>query len=232
MSKITSVEPQKKNARRFNIFLDGKFAFGADEDLVVERRLVVGKEILPEDLEKIIYEAEVGKLMERMYGLFNIRDRSEKEIRDYLRRVSFKRKIKGGEEIGELAIEQLINKLKQKDLLDDEKFAKAWVESRSKKYGINRIKQELFQKGIDKEIIEEVTRVKNLESSEETAEKQLIRKIKNWKNLKPMEFRRKASEFLLRRGFEYSLIKIVVEKIIKKEYNSLRSSEEPEENYG
>ena len=43
MSKITSVEPQKKNPKRFSIFLDGEFAFGADEDLVVDKRLVVAK---------------------------------------------------------------------------------------------------------------------------------------------------------------------------------------------
>ena len=57
MPKITSVEPQKKNLRRFNVYLDGEFAFGADEDLVVNKRLVVGKEISKEDLEKILFEA-------------------------------------------------------------------------------------------------------------------------------------------------------------------------------
>ena len=54
MSKITSVVPQKKNPQRFNIFLDGEFALGADEDLVVNRRLVVGKIIPSEDLEKFL----------------------------------------------------------------------------------------------------------------------------------------------------------------------------------
>ena len=55
MPKITSVEPQKKNLRRFNVYLDGEFAFGADEDLVVNRRLVIGKIITPEDMEKIFH---------------------------------------------------------------------------------------------------------------------------------------------------------------------------------
>src|SRR4051812_22784523 len=111
--KVTSVEPQKKNLKRFNIFLDGQFAFGADEDLVVERRLVPGKEIPVEDLDKLLSEAEVGKLMERMYGLFNIRQRSEKEVKDYLRNLSFKRKIKGDEEISEVVVQNLIEKLKR-----------------------------------------------------------------------------------------------------------------------
>lgn len=215
--KITSVEPQKKNPHRFNVFLDGQFALGADEDLVVDRRLVVGKEIPSENLEKIIFEAEVGKLMEKMYRFLNIRQRSEKEIRDYLKNLSFKRKLKGQEEISQFIIDAAVQVMNKKGLLNDEQFAKAWVESRSKKYGVNRIKQELFQKGIDREVIEEVTSDKSQESrEEEVAEKALEKRMKVWKNLKPMEFRKKASEYLMRRGFEYSLIKEIVEKILEK----------------
>ena len=85
MGKITSVEPQKKNPKRFNVFIDGEFAFGADEDLVVNYRLIPGKNIDSQVFKKLLSEAEVGKLMERMYNLFSIRQRSEKEVRDYLK---------------------------------------------------------------------------------------------------------------------------------------------------
>src|SRR5438067_1257740 len=131
--KITSIESQKKNPHRFSIFLDGQFAFGADEDLVVDRRLIVGKEISPDDLQKLLEEAEIGKLMERMYGLLGRRQRSEKEIRDYLKQLSFKRKVKDQGEITDLIAQALIEKLKKKELINDLEFAKAWVESRSKK---------------------------------------------------------------------------------------------------
>ncbi len=216
--RITQVEAQKKNPRRFNIYLDGQFAFGADEDLVVERRLLVGKEIEKNDLEKILFEAEVGKLMARMYSLFNIRQRSEKEVRDYLRNLSFKRKIKDQEEISEVVIKSLIEKLKQKQLINDQVFAKAWMEARrtSKKKGINAIKAELFQKGIARDVIEEILESEDGESEENLATQALERKMRAWKNLEPQEFKKKAIEFLLRRGFEYSVVKEVVEKILTK----------------
>lgn len=233
MPKVTSVEPQKKNTKRFNIFLDGIFAFGADEDLVVEHRLVPGKIIDQSILEKLLFEAEVGKLMERMYGLFNIRQRSEKEIRDYLKNLLFKRKIthpSGGgkekEEISEQAVELLINKLKQKRLLNDEVFAKAWVEARrrSKNKGKIALKAELYQKGINRDLIEEVLGETNKESEEILAIKAIEKKMSKlfssktriWKNLSPLEFRKKAYEFLLRRGFEYDVVREVVENILKK----------------
>ena len=55
MSRITSVESQTKNKNRFNIFLDGQFAFGADEDLVVDWRLIPGKLLNVSDVEKLLF---------------------------------------------------------------------------------------------------------------------------------------------------------------------------------
>ncbi len=225
MPKITSVEPQKKNLpagrqvpRRFNIFLDGIFAFGADEDLVVEHRLIVGKVIDSQDLERLLFEAEVGKLMERMYQLFNIRQRSEKEVKDYLKNLSFKRKVKGFDEISDIAIDLLIEKLKQKRLLNDEDFAKAWVESRSKKKGIRALKAELFKKGIDRETIERVTETEDLGVRQQVTAKQLLlKRLPRFKNLPFLEKKKKSYDFLLRRGFDYEIVSGIVEKMIKKE---------------
>jgi regulatory protein len=218
--KVTQVESQKKNKRRFNIFLDGQFAFGADEDTVVNYRLVIGKEISAEDLPKLLQETEVGLLMGRMYGLFNVRQRSEKEVRDYLRRLSFKRKLKDQEQISDLIAEEVIQKLKQKELINDEAFAAAWAQSRrsSKRKGINAIKAELYQKGIGRETIEEVISSQSSATSEDQlAREALEKKMKIWQNLPELEFKKKATEFLIRRGFEYSVVKDVVDKTQKNE---------------
>ena len=216
--KVTQVEPQKKNPNRFNIFLDGKFAFGADEDLVVNRRLIVGKEIDPGDLDKILIEAEVGKLMDRVYGLLSIRARSEKEIKDYLKTASYKRKLKGEEPISEMVANAVIDRAIQKGLINDLDFAKAWAESRSKTRGWQRVKQELFQKGIGREIVDELNDSNHFrEDEQKTAERLLEKKNRLWSNLPEMEFRRKATDYLMRRGFEYGVAKAVVESFLKKE---------------
>lgn len=167
--------------------------------------------------------ANHNKLMERMYRLFIIRQRSEKEIRDYFKVKNYESKIKGRESINELKVEDIINKLKEMGLINDGEFAKAWVESRRRKYGINRIKQELFQKGIDRETIEEVISHQSLVIREEQiAEKALEKKLRIWNQLKPQEFRKKATEYLMRKGFEYSVVKEVVDTSIKKIYNGSR----------
>ena len=120
--------------------------------------------------------------------------------------------------------------LKKKGMVNDLEFARAWVEARrsSKQKGIRVLKAELYQKGIDKEIIEEVvlpfggpqslaSRSGSVISEEELAQKALEKKMRIWKSLKPRSLRQKAIEFLLRKGFEYDVVKEVVEKIMKKE---------------
>lgn len=219
MPTITSLEPQKKHPHRFNVFINGQFAFGADEDLVVNEHLTVGKIIELRELDRLLFETEVGKLMERMYRLLSVRQRSEKEIRNYLRNLSFKRQTKDQEEISEAAIELLVERLKQKGLINDLEFAKAWVEARrkSKQKGSRALKAELFQKGINKEVVEEAVSLKSLALSEEELAKQALeKKTGPWKNLELEHSKKKAIEFLMRRGFEYEVARDVVENLVKK----------------
>lgn len=223
MKKITLVERQKKNNQRFNIYLDGEFAFGADEDTVVNFRLLKGKEISSEELEKILFETEIGKLMERMYGLFGRRQRTEREVRDYMRNLSFKRKLKDLEEISEVIIDQVVERLKTKQLLNDEQFAESWMRARqlSKKKGQIAIKSELMQKGISKEVIDQLMSENISEESEQKlAYEALEKKLRTFKLLDAKEFKQKALQFLMRKGFTYEVAKDVVEDFSKKVYTN------------
>lgn len=224
MKKISLVERQKKNSLRFNIYLDGEFAFGADEDTVVNFRLLKGKEISEEELEKILFETEIGKLMERMYGLFSRRQRTEREVRDYMRKLSFKRKLKDQEEISEVIVDKIVERLKTKQLLNDEQFAQDWMRARqiSKKKGQVAIKSELMQKGVSKEVIDQLMSENISEDSEQKlANEALEKKMHSFKGLEKQEFKQKALQFLMRRGFSYDNAKDVVEDFIKKVYTTL-----------
>lgn len=218
--KISQVERQKKNSKRFNIYLDGKFAFGADEDSLVEHRLIVGKELSQEDFERVLFATEVGKLMERMYGLFSVRMRSEKEVRDYLRQLNFKRKLKDKEALSETVMDALIERLKQKDLLNDERFANEWIHARrnSKQKGMQSIMAELYQKGIARDIIvqafEDVGEDEG--SEEELAMQSLEKKVRNPELLADPREKQRILGFLMRKGFSYDVSRSVIEVFLKK----------------
>lgn len=216
--KISSVEPQKKNPKRFNIYLDGKFAFGADADTIVDNRLVLGKEISSEDLDKVLAESEVGKLMEKMYGLFSVRARSEKEIRDYLRRLSYKRQAKDQDALSDWLIEAVLDKLTRKGLINDLEFATAWISARrrSKSKGNVAIRMELIQKGIDRKIIDQTLLASTTDDSQtDLANKALYKRLPRWQNLPAVEFKKKATDYLLRQGFEYDLVKEILNDLVR-----------------
>ncbi len=215
--KITLLEQQKKNPRRYNLYIDGKYAFGADEDTIVKFRLVPGKEIASDEIHSLLIETEVGKLMERMYGLFSVRDRSEGEIRTYLKQLSFKKQVKGDEEISGMVQEMLIDRLIEKDLLNDVRFAEAWVNARrrSKSKGKLAIKAELIKKGIDRSVIDQVLNEEHSSTDEKSlAEKALQKKLSSWSSLDGIKKKQKALEFLMRKGFDYDVAKQVVAKCL------------------
>ena len=51
--KITKIERQKHNLKRYSVFLDGKYKFGIHKELIAQLNLKKGKEIDNTELERI-----------------------------------------------------------------------------------------------------------------------------------------------------------------------------------
>ena len=160
------------------------------------------------------------KLLNKSFRFLSYRPRSEKEVRDYL-----KKKIsnfKTGEEL----IDSIIEKLKKQRFLDDREFAKWWIEQRSKikPKAIKFIIFELKQKGIDKDLIEEVLESKDLEiaSDFDKALNLAQKRIGRYKNEESKKTYENMARFLASKGFDYDIIKKVIDQILPKGYNSNR----------
>ncbi len=130
--------------------------------------------------------------------LLKFRLRSEEEIRKRLEKKKFDTQI----------IESTLSFLKDKGFIDDNYFAKAWVESRIKKpLGIRRLKQELRTKGIDKEIIESRINEIRKDYPEEEIVKQIAKeKLSKIKGIDPQKAKKRVYDYLLRRGFSPDII--------------------------
>ena len=140
---------------------------------------------------------------EKALKLLAVRPRSEKELRQKLLQKGFTGKI----------VFEVISDLKKVDLINDEKFAESWAFSRlaNKPMGRFLLKQELFRKGIKKELIEEVIK-KSFEDEKEIelAKKLLDKRKKLFQNLEDRKVQKKLSDFLLRRGFSYEIVNKVM----------------------
>lgn len=146
------------------------------------------------DKEKNLLE----KARKYAFLLLKFRLRSEEEIRQRLKNKKFALQI----------IEETLSFLKDKAFVDDNHFARAWIESRIKRpLGIRRLKQELQIKGIDKEIIEsQINEIKKNYPEEDVVTRIIKEKLEKTKGSDPQKAKRRIYAYLLRRGFSPGII--------------------------
>ena len=65
MRVITKITRQKNNAERYNIFLDGEYAFPVDEAVLIKFELTKDKMLTNEEIGEINYEDEIRKAFNR-----------------------------------------------------------------------------------------------------------------------------------------------------------------------
>lgn len=216
--KITDISPQKKRQDRFNVFIDGEFYFGISAELVFEKKLKIGGEILGEKIEELILTDQTERLFNKALRLLSFRPRSEKEIRDHLFWKGKLSEIKTELEKKhyEASVEKAIDKLKKIKQIDDEEFARWWTGQRKdfSPRPMTIVKKELITKGITKEIIENLL-VKNPDEEVSLAVKIGQKKLKSLLRLEKKEKREKLSQFLARRGFEWEIVKKTVDTLVQ-----------------
>lgn len=200
MKKITALEVQKKNPNRVNLHLDGEFAFGLAR--ITAAWLKVGDVLSDEKIAQLQNEDAQEKAMQQALLFLSYRARSEKEIRQNLKK----------HEYPEDAIEYTLTRLRDNRLANDNEFAQAWVENRSTFRPRSRraLTMELRQKGLDEETVKQaVSNVDEEALAYETARKRAPRFL----GLEWSEFRKKLSDHLARRGFPYSVVTSTVTRI-------------------
>jgi len=113
---------------------------------------------------------------------------------------------------------QVLDRLTRVGLVDDAAFARAWVESRQRRrpQGRRGLAAELAKRGVSREVVEAVlSEQKETEGDLETALRALEPKKTQLRNLSREAAQRRASQFLLRRGFDYGTAREAVERFLE-----------------
>jgi regulatory protein len=207
MPKITKIKPQRRKGR-FNIFLDDQFTIGVSQEVIVALDLKEGKEVDAKRLKNLEKLEEENKVYEAALRFLSYRFRSEKEVLDKLKTKKFNERI----------IKKIVQRLKQEKLLDDEEFARAWLRNRKilRPSGKQLIFWELKQKGLKEETIKKILKESyNKDEEMALAKKVALQKKRVYQNLPIKESRQKMLGFLKRRGFDWDVIKGVLDEIYK-----------------
>lgn len=199
--KITDISLQIRNPDRVNISVDGSYRFSLDVFQVGELGIKVGREYTEEELAALETESQFGKLYSRALEYCLRRPHSIKEVRDYLRRKTFDRRGKDGKVMkgydSSLA-DRVLEKLQRKRYVDDEQFARWWVENRNMTKGssLRKLSAELRAKGVDASIIAQA-----LEGTERSDDVELEKMIAKKRTKYPDD--QKLIQYLARHGFSY-----------------------------
>ena len=212
---ITDIKQAVKNQNRANIFINGKYRFSLDIFQLAQLNIKVGSKFSKAEIENLEQQSEFGKLYALALNYCLMRPHSKKEISDYLWRKTLNRKLKNRKTgefyekkgVSKISVEQVLSRLIEKKYIDDEKFAKFWVENRNQRKGssIKKLKSELFSKGVSSDIIKQVLSESN-RNDEDEIQKIIAKKAKRYTD------EQKLIAYLARQGFSFDEIKKAISK--------------------
>ena len=198
--KITGIKAQVRRAGRFSVFVDGKYLFGLSEAGLLEHKLFVGLELDEAKIKQLKQASSDDKLFGLVLHYVALRPRSEWELRGYLQR----------KQAPPALADQILNKLSMNNLVDDLKFATAWVESRRllRPTSKRKLQQELRAKRVSDAIVGQVL------AADETDERALLcALIAKKRQQTRYHDDLKLMQYLVRQGFSYGDVKVVFQEL-------------------
>jgi regulatory protein len=200
MPLITALEKQKRRPR-FDLYLEGVFAFALRPELVLAAGLAVGNELSSERQRWLYDEEQRISATEAALRLLAMSPRSEKELRERLKKRGFPK----------AAMEIAVTRVQEMGYLNDAAYARFFVESRQASTPRSRraLSFELARKGVTREVaassVEEV-------SDADAAYRAAQRRLRSLQKLDRVTFTRRLGSFLGSRGFGYGVTRATIER--------------------
>jgi regulatory protein len=202
MKKVTAIRAGRRQGKRVNVFLDGRFAFSLEAEVAVKQGLGVGQELSEGDVEALTRSDLFQRCLNAALRYLDYRPRSEIELRERLRRRGF-----NGDNV-----EAVVARLRERGLVDDLAFAQFWKDNRQSFRPRSRwlTALELRQKGVADDIINQV--VADVDD-EDSAYRAAQSRAHHLPSSDYQGFHHRLSEYLKRRGFGYRVITHTVERL-------------------
>jgi len=201
MKTVTAIRSGQRG-KRVNIFLDNRFAFSLEAEVVFKEGLKAEQALSEDEIGALIKADHFQRCLNAALHYLSYRPRSEAELRERLHRRGF--------EADNVAA--VLARLKTEGLVDDLAFARFWKENRQsfrpRSQQLTRL--ELRQKGVAQNIIE---RVAVQLDDQDSAYRAAVAKARRLPATDYEGFSRRLGQHLKLRGFGYGLIKKTVERV-------------------
>lgn len=205
MPTITKITTQKKRKHRYNIFIDTKYAFSVDEDVLVKYKLAKGLTLEASTIIELLEAESLQQSYVTAIHYLSYRQRSKVEIERHLLK----------KEIDPDHVEIVMSRLDKENLLDDLEFAKSFVRERirQKKKGPKMIIQELMEKGVSKDNINEAIKIMTFADQYDIAFLFAQKRADRPKKESVEKQKQQIRSSLMQRGFDSDVISEVMQEI-------------------
>lgn len=198
---VTDIKRQRRvGSNRFNVSLDGVYVFTlSDLDLSMSG-LRIGQELDANEVVEYSHSASKAKAYALALRYLAIRLRSRKELQDYLKR----------KDCGLLETEGALEQLENLGMVDDTKFAEAWIADRMAVRPRSRLRlsQELTSKGVARDTVNIALEILDPESEINTLKALIVRKQRSG-----YADEKKLLGYLQRQGYRWGLIKQAIAEL-------------------
>lgn len=207
MAKITKIEVQKRPGR-YNVYLDGKYAFPVAESVLIQFNLMKGLELTSDQVKQIESADQQAKAYAKMLDYLSYQPRTTADVI---------KKLKENETPVEF-IEPIIAKLQANKFLDDRAYAEAYVrmEMMTGGKGPGIIRQKLRLKKVSDEEIEAALMQFTPELQTENAAKLAEKLFRRYQSQPGRRREQKVRQGLITKGYSseiYDQIKEQVEPV-------------------
>ncbi|MBS9337762.1 recombination regulator RecX [Fructobacillus parabroussonetiae] len=204
MAKITKISTQKR-AGRYNLELDGRFAFGISENVLAKFGLMKGRELDKEEIERIKAADLVDQGLKVALNYLSPAIRTKKQVADRLK----------SKDIKEGVIDQVIDYLVEQQLLDDATYARAYVNTKQvfSPKGPRAIAMELKKAGVAEPLIEAAMEEYPEEAQLEVAVKLAEKIARTHKRDSTRIRQQKTAQSLAQKGFSFDIASRAVNEI-------------------
>lgn len=209
---ITALKLSRRSRNRVDVYLDGKKSFTIAKSIALE--LKKGQELSLDQIKELKDRSLEEQIYQQALRLISIRPRSEAELRNRFHRKKVQTETQ----------DMVIARLREQDFVDDNAFARSWVENRLtfRPRSAWAIKQELRKKGVSNDAINAALEDFDDEEAAYQAALKVSRKMAGMP--RDLFFQRLAA-YLSRRGFQYSTVSPVVKRMWRETSSNCSESE-------
>ncbi len=195
---VTKLEAVSKSKQR--VFIDGQFAFVLYKGELSRFHLAEGEEVDPETVQKIREEVVLKRAKLRALHLLDDMARTESQLRQ---------KLKNGEYTPDI-IDQAVDYVKSYGYLNDEAYARDFIETRKNKKSRQELYGLLMQKGLDKKLVQQALDDVYGEEDAKYAIRLLMQKRHFDPETADESERQKFLSYLVRKGFSYEDVREIL----------------------